>query len=156
MSAQDVPPFLADLQIGVFMSRTPVSKSLKQPKALTRSLSDIVAASEAHLPSVHPALGEHRHQAVAIPETVHTRFAPKDPYEALLVEEISDLTRRIRLDERRLEQIPRIKRNEFLLAALKSASKVPGGSPRQRDNEVNSILRALNSTDSSEVANAEQ
>ncbi len=127
------------------MSRKPAPKrpgpsKSPDPAEVTRT-QDLAA----RLPSVPPAPGEHPDHAATIPLVVHDRFAPRNGFETVLVEEIADLTRRIRTDEHRMEQIHRIKRNDLAVTALTRSLTAKGATAETSDRMVDELLAALSS-----------
>ncbi len=128
--------------------RSEPSKSL-DPAEVTRTL-DLAT----RLPSVPPAPGEHPDHASMIPLVVHEKFAPRNGFETVLVEEIADLTRRIRTDERRMEQIHRIKRNDLAKTALARSLTAKGATAEIRERTVGGLLEALSSGSGEDLQNA--
>ena len=127
------------------MSRKPAPKRPEpsqspEPAEVTRT-QDLAA----RLPPVPPAPGEHPDHASTIPLVVHARFAPRNGFETVLVEEFADLTRRIRLDERRMEQIHRIKRNDLAVTALTRSLTTKGATVETCEQMVGALLEALSS-----------
>lgn len=108
------------------------------------------------MPSVPPAPGEHPDHASTIPLVVHARFAPRNGFETMLVEEIADLTRRIRTDERRMEQIHRIKRNDLAVSALTRSLTAKGATAETCEQIVGALLEALSSGSGEDLQDASQ
>jgi hypothetical protein len=119
------------------------------PTELTRT-QDVAG----RLSSVPRAPGEHPDHASAIPLVVHDRFAPRDGFETVLVEEIADLTRRIRTDERRMEQIQRIRRNDLVESALTRSLTAKGATAETHEQTVGAVLAALSSGSGEDYQNA--
>jgi len=122
-----------------------------EPAEVTRA-QDLAA----RLPSVPAAPGEHPDHASMIPLVVHARFAPRNGFETVLVEEIADLTRRIRTDERRMEQIHRIKRNDLAVSALNRSLTTKGATEEIRERTVGMLLEALSSGSGGDLQDASE
>src|SRR6056297_970263 len=122
------------------MSRKPAPKRPEPSKSSESAQVTRAQDLAARLPSVPAAPGEHPDHASMIPLVVHARFAPRNGFETVLVEEIADLTRRIRTDERRMEQIHRIKRNDLAVSALTRSLTAKGLTAEIRERTVGKLL----------------
>lgn len=96
------------------------TNSILHPAGTHVAKKGALARQSAHLPSVPPAPGENLALAEAIPKAVHSDFNPKTPFEAILAEEIADLTRRIRQDEMRLQRLFKSKFGDALASEIYS------------------------------------
>ncbi|TCP41260.1 hypothetical protein [Rhodovulum marinum] len=110
---------------------------MTKPPSTTPAPADILVEtpeyrSGSHLPTVPAAPGERALDADYIRRLVHAQFAPDSPFEELLVEEIADLTRRMRQDEHRIGRILRARMRDIVEAELyRSNANIPD--PRDRD-----------------------
>jgi hypothetical protein len=127
------------------MSRKPAPKRTAPSKSPDPAEVTCTQDLAARLPSVPPVPGEHLDHAYTIPLVVHANLAPRNGLETVLVEEIADLTRRIRLDENRMEQIHRVKRIDLAVNALNRSLTAKGATAETCEQVVGEFLEALSS-----------